>query len=183
MKRSAGVALAWIFFAGAAPPPVRSAPATAAVERAPAAKLDKASFRYLSWGATVHYWTVDGAGAVTWEAPEGPISMPPASDGKPLSIAVKRFRLDRAQHVALRAAIARAQEARALPDDCETYIPDGPYGRLTWTIAGAPAEEVFMVNASCLKGPQAQKAGAAFDVDAIVKKAAESAPIVDHRQE
>jgi hypothetical protein len=141
--------------------------------------LQGASFRYLSWGATVHYWTVDAAGAVVWEAPESPTPSPnpPAT----MRIGIKRFQLDAAQRAALAAAVMRAQKARALPETCRKYIPDGPYGRMSWTFAGA--EEGMTVNASCLEGPQADKAGAAFGADRVVRVLAESQPVVDRRAE
>jgi len=141
--------------------------------------FEGASFRYLSWGATVHYWTVDAAGAVAWEAPESPTPSPnpPAT----MRIGIKRFQLDAAQRAALAAAVARARKARGLPETCGKYIPDGPYGRMSWILAGA--EEGMTVNASCLEGPQAEKAGAAFGADRVVRAVAETQPVVDRRTE
>jgi hypothetical protein len=156
----------------------------AAVERprpGAAPSVTRASFRYQSWGATLHYWTLDEAGAVVWEAPERPGGSLSSAGGEPLTIAVKRFQLDPGRRAALAAAIAHVERTRALPDTCKTYIPDGPYGRLTWTVSGS--ERVAMANASCMKGPQADKSGAAFRVDRIVQDAAEAAPVVDRRQE
>jgi hypothetical protein len=139
-----------------------------------------ASFRSQSWGATRHYWTVDGRGTVVWEQPQDKDFIAAQRANKPVRMQVKRFRLDARRFAALRTAIAKVRGSASMSDECDEYVPDGPYGQFGWTVSGH--DEVMRVNGSCLRGPQGTKAALAFAADAIVRSAADKATVTDRRQ-
>jgi hypothetical protein len=140
-----------------------------------------ASFRSQSWGATRHFWTIDRGGTVVWEQPQDKDFIAAQRANKPLTIEIKRFKLDAKRFAALRTAIAKARGSANLSDECDEYVPDGPYGQFGWTVSGQ--DEVMRVNGSCLRGPQGTKAALAFAADAIVRSAADKAPVSDRRQQ
>ena len=140
-----------------------------------------ASFRSQSWGATRHYWTIDRSGTVVWEQPQDKDFIAAQRANKPVTIEIKRFRLDAKRFAALRTAIAKARGSANLSDECDEYVPDGPYGQFGWTVSGQ--DEVMRVNGSCLRGPQGTKAALAFAADAIVRSAADKAPVTDRRHQ
>ncbi len=143
-------------------------------------QVDVISFRLKSWGATVHFWRVNGSGEVMWQEPEGdPFARTGSDDPKP-TIVTKRFQLGDSKRAALFALLPRAEAVRTLSDDCDRYIPDGPYGTFSWSYAGQPDREL-KATASCMKGPQRDRSAVAFEADHIVSDAAKAAPVTDGR--
>jgi len=117
-----------------------------------------------SWGAVTERWTLNGQ-SIVWEKPrEVPYG------GEKVTVDIKRFTLTPLQYALLISAVRSAQDVVRLPDECEQYIPDGPYGSLRWTAKSAKGELKF--TASCMKGPNAEKANAGFAVGKIVSDAA-----------
>ena len=165
----------------AASPPTMAPAIAAATKAATPSTTTLASFRSQSWGATRHFWTVDRGGTVVWEQPQDKDFIAAQRANKPVTIEIKRFKLDAKRFAALRRAIARARGSASLSDECDEYVPDGPYGQFGWTVSGHA--EVMRVNGSCLRGPQGTKAALAFAADAIVRNAADKAPVLDRHQQ
>ncbi|QIL02278.1 hypothetical protein G7078_05395 [Sphingomonas sinipercae] len=126
---------------------------------------EQVEFVRQSWGAVTERWSLNGK-SVVWEKPREP-----AYGGEKVSVYIKRFTLTPLQYDLLMSAVRRAQDAVRLPDECEQYIPDGPYGGVRWTAGSTKGELKF--TASCMKGPNADKAAAGFAVGRIVTDAAE----------
>jgi hypothetical protein len=80
---------------------------------------------------------------------------------------------------ALAGLAVRADKAGALTDDCQNYIPDGPYGLLSWRSGGVDHE--LKVNGSCLQGAQHDKEAVAFDANHIVARLAKAQPVTERR--
>lgn len=137
----------------------------------PGPSVEYASVRVQSWGATLRQWKMEADGSVSYEAPPEPVF----HASGPITVQVREFKLDPERRAALAAVVARAEKALVLPDECTQYIPDGPYGAFEWVVGGK--RNLLRFNASCMEGPNAEKAGAGFAADRIVRDIAEKMPV------
>jgi hypothetical protein len=126
------------------------------------AKLEEVSFEHKSMGAILEGWTLKKDQVVL----ETPIQ-PYGSSGK---LALTRFTLTADQRSRVQAAVSRIEHVQSLPETCNEYVPDGPYGVVSWLRSGRTYKMQF--NGSCTNGAKQRKAAAAFLLHGVIKDAA-----------